>query len=115
MNIFFLSDQEMVKLHYAHLGKDSPTDVLAFGMQEGGAFPGEKNLIGDIAISAETALRHAARFHKPIDEEISLYVIHGILHLLGYRDKRQKDRAKMRRKEKELLATCQNGVASRKV
>jgi len=55
-----------------------------------------------VVISAETANREAKRRKVHTQEEIYLYLIHGILHLLGYDDTRAIDRKKMKAKEKEL-------------
>ena len=109
LNILFLDDFHMSELHRRFLGKRGPTDVLAFSMQEGKPLKGDAFLLGDIAISTETALRHARRFRSTVEEELQLYVIHGILHLLGYED-HGVARLKMRRKEKELLKSCQSGA-----
>ena len=110
VNILFLNDVRMAELHKRYLGKEEPTDVLAFSMREGKTLKGDLRLLGDIAISTETALRQAKRFHSNVDRELTLYVIHGILHLLGYEDRKKRARLKMRQKERELLKQCQNGV-----
>jgi len=110
LNILFLDDVKMAELHKRYLGKKEPTDVLAFSMQEGKTLKGDPCLLGDIAISTETALRQAKRFRSNVDRELTLYVIHGILHLLGYKDRKKAARLKMRQKERELLRQCQNGV-----
>lgn len=110
LNILFLDDQKISELQKSFLGKERPTDVLAFGMQEGKRLRGDPLLLGDIAISTETALHQAKRFRSSLERELALYVIHGILHLLGYEDRHEKGRQKMRRKERELLTLCKNGV-----
>lgn len=110
LNILFLDDAKISILHKRFLGKKGPTDVLAFGMQEGKVLKGDPFLLGDIAISTETALRQAKRFHSPVGREVALYVIHGILHLLGYDDRKKSARLLMRRKEKELLKRCQDDI-----
>ncbi|MFH1858008.1 MAG: rRNA maturation RNase YbeY [Candidatus Omnitrophota bacterium] len=110
LNILFVDDLKMSALHERYMGRRGPTDVLAFGMQEGRRLRGDVSLLGDIVISAETALRQAKRFHSNVRRELALYVIHGILHLLGYDDRNRADRLKMRRQEKELLALCKNEV-----
>ena len=56
-----------------------------------------------IFISTETAARNARRFNTSLDDEVTLYLIHGILHLLGFDDHAPKDIARMRRKEQEIL------------
>ncbi|NQV04742.1 MAG: rRNA maturation RNase YbeY, partial [Candidatus Omnitrophica bacterium] len=63
------------------------------------------NVLGDVVVSAETARREARKRKVPIQKEICLYLVHGILHLLGYDDKKSIDRKRMRAKEKELLGT----------
>ena len=62
-----------------------------------------ESLAGEIIISTTTAVRQAKEFAVTPFQEIVLYMIHGILHLLGYDDHRPKDRNAMRRKEVELL------------
>ena len=109
LNILFIDDLQISRLHKRFLGKVGPTDVLAFSMQEGKALSGDPFLLGDIAISTEAALRHAKRFRSTVEREIALYVIHGILHLLGYEDHEKRSRLFMRQREKELLIHCQNG------
>ena len=107
LSILFLDDAQMSRLHQRFLGKCEPTDVLAFGMQEGRRLEGDPFLLGDIAVSTEMALHHAERFHSDVHRELALYVIHGILHLLGYEDHQKRKRLLMRRKERELLRLWQ--------
>ncbi len=64
---------------------------------------GVEPLAGEIIISTTTAVRQAKEFATTTFQEIVLYMIHGILHLLGYDDHRPQDRLAMRRKEAELL------------
>lgn len=59
--------------------------------------------MGQIVISADTAARQARVYRTSLEREIILYVIHGILHLLGYDDHRPQDIQKMRDKERQLL------------
>jgi len=54
-------------------------------------------------ISTQTARREAVRRKEPVQKELDLYLVHGILHLLGYDDEKPGARKKMRAKEKELL------------
>lgn len=92
-----LSDDEMRQLHLRSTGHDVSTDVLAFPLEE------EPLLRGDVACSADTARREAARRgHAPYDE-LMLYAVHGVLHLLGHDDHARAARAKMRRAERAAL------------
>lgn len=77
INVKLASDKEIRKLNRKFRGKDKPTDVLAFPF-------GEDGVLGDIAISIDTAKRNAKRFGVSFKEEFKRLVVHGTLHLLGY-------------------------------
>lgn len=77
INLVLMSDREIRKLNARFRKKDKATDVLAFPM-------GEDGILGDIAISTETAKRNAKRFAVSYKDEMKRLVIHGVLHLLGY-------------------------------
>jgi len=72
--IVLVSDRRIAELHRKFMQVAGPTDVLTFQH-------------GEIVISVETAERHAGRFGTSAEEEIKLYVVHGLLHLLGFDDK----------------------------
>ncbi|MFA5362666.1 MAG: rRNA maturation RNase YbeY [Candidatus Omnitrophota bacterium] len=91
-------DRKIRGLNKTYLGKNRPTDVIAFNLSEN-----EAKLHGDIIVSAETARAYSRKFHTEPAYELYLYVIHGVLHLLGYDDRTKKQRAKMHRRELELL------------
>lgn len=78
INVVFVSDKEIRELNRKYRKKDKVTDVLAFPMREEG-------ILGDIAISVETAKRNAKRFGVNYESELKRLVIHGVLHLLGYK------------------------------
>ena len=61
------------------------------------------SVLGDVVISVETAKREAGKRKKDLQEEMDLYFVHGILHLLGYDDEKIRKRKKMKQKEKELM------------
>jgi len=122
LDIVFLSNQKIRVLNRVYLGKDAATDVLAFsdeskknrralapfsklfisGRKEMDK-SAKKKYLGNIAISSDKAFSNAAIFKTCFKEEIMLYVIHGILHLLGYDDVTHKKRVVMRKKENEFL------------
>jgi probable rRNA maturation factor len=85
---------------YRHL--DRPTDVLSFSMSEGEALKGDSHLLGDIAISVETAARQATELNRTITEEITSLMVHGLLHLLGYDHQLKPDEQRMQRLAREL-------------
>jgi len=94
-----VSDDEMADLNERHLGHPGPTDVLTFDVGD------EAGLLidGEIALSVDTARREAKRLGHDRDVELALYAVHGVLHLLGYRDDARSRAAKMHRKEDEIL------------
>jgi len=104
LNIIFVSNQRIRALNRKYLGEDKATDVIAFREDDspvGGMR--EPYFLGDIAISSDKAVQNAAEYGISFKKEIARYVIHGILHLTGYEDVIQCDRAKMKREENEIL------------
>ena len=100
INICFASDPLIRKINKKYLKKDFSTDVLAFDLTA----PDKKSgLCADILVSVDTALRNAKTFKTTPAYELSLYSIHGLLHLLGYDDHSPADSKKMRAAEARLL------------
>jgi probable rRNA maturation factor len=93
----------MRRLNARYRGIDRPTDVLAFAMREGPHADLHPQVLGDVVLSAETALRQARSRRHSLVEELTRLLIHGTLHLLGYDHELSPADAKiMRRKEREL-------------
>lgn len=99
VTLLLASDAALRKLNRDFLGRDRPTDVLAFP-SEGDLEPGRQHL-GEVAISVARASRQARRAGWLLREEIALLVTHGFLHLLHYDHER--DDGTMRRLEGDLL------------
>jgi rRNA maturation RNase YbeY len=79
------------------------TDVLAFAARESSPQPATP-LLGDVVISLDTAQRQAREAGHPVDHEVVVLMIHGILHLLGYDHERSPQEARrMRKKERAIL------------
>lgn len=97
INLMFVRNNLIRKYNKEFLNKDNPTDVISF---EGNPNDGSA---GDIIISVEKAVEYAAQNNIDVDEEISRYIIHGILHCLGYEDIIDKDRRAMFKRQEELL------------
>jgi probable rRNA maturation factor len=98
--IALLDDAEMDRLHREHCGVAGTTDVLSYldpdGHPEGG-------LAGDLAIGVEVAEREAAVRGRRIEEEIMLYVAHGLLHLAGERDDTLSAATRMREAQDRIM------------
>jgi probable rRNA maturation factor len=98
-----IDDARMRRLNGRYRGIDRPTDVLAFAMREGPFADLHPQLLGDVVLSAETALRQARAHRHSLAEELTRLLIHGTLHLLGYDHEVSAADAKiMRVKEREL-------------
>jgi probable rRNA maturation factor len=104
LSVVLVTDAQIRKLHLQYRGEDSATDVLAFGQLEGKFFPqGRVPFLGDIVVSVETAKRVSPQYENRWDTELLVYVCHGILHLMGWRDSTPSLKAKMDRKQDQIL------------
>lgn len=104
LSIVLVNDSEMRRLHRRFLGEDSATDVLAFGQMEGKFFPQPPTpFLGDVVVSVETAKRMAPHFGNRWDEELLLYVCHGLLHLMGYRDSTPPAKQRMEKRQAAIV------------
>ena len=98
ISVAVVDDPTIAKLHQEFLHDPEPTDVLSFVLERSAQV-----LEGEVVVSADTALACAPRFGCTADEELLHYVIHGMLHLVGYDDTTPRKRAVMRRKEQKYL------------
>lgn len=107
LSIVMMTDRGIHALNKKFLKHDFPTDVITFDLSEGELSRKERFqtrvIDGEIYVSAVTAARQARELARPAQQELVLYIVHGILHLLGYDDHTAADRKKMREKEKEIL------------
>ncbi len=94
LTVLLQEDAAIRSLNRAHKGRDRPTDVLAF--EDGEIDPATgRPYLGDIAVSVDTARREARARGLRIRDEVALYALHGLLHLLGMRDDTDPNRAEM--------------------
>jgi len=84
ITIAFVSDAEITRWNEGYRKKRGPTDVLSFPATSGAIRGAAKEILGDIAISPETAKRYARRNGRSLNAEIRVLMLHGILHLMGY-------------------------------
>lgn len=102
LGILFVGDQRMRSLNRRYRDKDRTTDVLAFAMRE--APHSTASLLGDVVIAVPTALRQAKQGQRSLDEELTVLLVHGILHLCGYDHERsEKEARRMHRRERMVL------------
>jgi probable rRNA maturation factor len=99
LSLAVVDDSTIRRLHQRYLAADEPTDVLSFLLERS-----EDCLEGEVIVSAQTAVLAAGRFGWPAEDELLLYVIHGTLHLVGYRDATPQQQAEIRRRERACLS-----------
>jgi len=104
LSILITDDDAIAGMNQAYLGRTGPTNVIAFPMQEGAFADLTPGLLGDVVISADTALREARAMGISLEARFTELLIHGILHLSGYDHERSEAEAKkMEAKTRELL------------
>ena len=103
MTVCFVNDEKIRQLNLKYSGKNNPTDVMVFDISES-----KEETLADIVISIDTAIRNAKIFRTHPLYEVYLYVVHGVLHILGYDDKNKKDRLIMHKKEKYICSKILN-------
>lgn len=107
LNLLVTDDRRVAKLRWKHMKIKGPTDVMAFGMQEGKKIAGSQSVFGDVVLSAETAKQMAQKLGIGVQQEVERYAVHGILHLLGYRDDTPARARIMYERQEEILIKCQ--------
>jgi len=104
VSFLFVSGQCMKTLNRRYKGKNRTTDVLAFSQLEGKQGPALKKIfLGDVIISADDTRRQAPLYGNSFEKELVLYMVHGVLHLLGHDDERPGPKKIMRREEKRIM------------
>lgn len=98
ISLAFVDNATIHRLNKQFLGHHEPTDVLSFPLGEG-----KGKLAGEIVIGAEVARDQAAERGHPVDAELALYVIHGLLHLCDYDDQTPEGAGEMRQRERHYL------------
>ena len=105
LSILLTGDDPISILNKRYLGREGPTNVLAFPMGLTRQAPPDAGMMGDVVISLETALREAAKVGEPLGRTVDRLLVHGILHLMEYDHEHSPAEARrMRKEEKRLLA-----------
>jgi len=120
VSLLFVDEDAITALNEQFLGKPGPTDVLSFPIEDepgptgrspdfGGSGPGSSaeqgtlTLLGDVVICPVVAARNAAEHEVPLDDEVALLVVHGLLHLLGMDHEDEAEAERMEALEQQLL------------
>ncbi len=99
LNFIFCSDEYLKEVNVTYLQHDYFTDIITFDNSEN---PGL--LEGDIFISTDRIKENSQDFKSTFEEELRRVIIHGVLHLLGFKDKSDAEQQQMRQKENEYLS-----------
>lgn len=102
VSVIFVDDEYIKGLNKKFLGKNRATDVLAFDLSDSFDKGGE----GEVYISLETAWRQAEEYDVTFESEVKRLVVHGLLHLFGYKDDTAERRARMKGIEDRALESC---------
>ncbi|MGB1269673.1 MAG: rRNA maturation RNase YbeY [Flavobacteriaceae bacterium] len=97
INYVFCDDAYLHKINVEYLDHDTLTDIITFDNSIG------TMIHSDIVISVERVADNAKDFNVSFDEELKRVIIHGVLHLCGYKDKSKEEDALMRQKENEKI------------
>ena len=100
IDYIFCSDDYLLGLNLEYLNHDTLTDIITFDYTYG------KNISGDIFISTDRVAENAESFAVGFSNELLRVMSHGLLHLMGYGDKTEKESAIMRQKEEEKMQLC---------
>ena len=110
VSLSFVDEAAIAELNERHMGKQGPTDVLSFPIEdeplelvpEGEAAP--LTLLGDIVVCPAVAARNAPEHGQSTEDELALLCVHGALHLLGWDHVVDQEAERMEAREAELLA-----------
>lgn len=111
ISLVFIGNGRMKKLNKIYRGKNQVTDVLAFPE---GSYPkfivpkNFRNFLGEIIICYPQAKKQAKEFGHSLFKELTILLIHAILHLVGYGDSPGKNRQRMETKQNEILSILEN-------
>ncbi len=107
VTVVITDDEGIQGLNRDFLGIDAPTDVLAFSfLEDSGPFiaaPEAGGYLGDVIVSYPRAVAQAGELGHPVEEELHLLVVHGLLHLLGYDHADEEGQAEMWARQEQIL------------
>ena len=104
LNIIFSDDSNLNRLKLEYFNEDVLTDVLAFPIQN------DTKLEAEIYISYDRAISSSKEFNVSLNSELIRLIVHGILHLLGYRDNNEKLKKIMFDKQESIVNTCKINI-----
>lgn len=106
LTYIFCSDDHLLEMNRQFLDHDTFTDIITFDLGEG-----DDAIQGEIYISVDRVRENATKFGVPYNDELHRVIFHGMLHLCGFKDKKEADKKMMRQKEDECLAAYSKELA----
>ena len=104
LNVIFSDDTNLSRLKLKYFNEDVLTDVLAFPIQN------DTKLEAEIYISYDRAISSSKEFNVSLNSELIRLIVHGILHLLGYRDNNDELKKVMFDKQESIVDTCKINI-----
>lgn len=105
VNVYFVETETICELHEQFFQDPSPTDCISFPLDDEES---PYRILGEVFVCPATAIAYAAQHQVDCLEETILYLVHGLLHLMGYDDLTQKDRIQMTRAQTKHMETLKN-------
>lgn len=102
INYIFCSDEQLLDINIQYLNHDYYTDIITFDYKE------NHIISGDIFISTDRVKENAIINNEEFDDELNRVLVHGILHIIGYKDKMDEDIKLMREKENTYINLFKN-------
>jgi probable rRNA maturation factor len=106
LSVVIVGDRSIRWLNRDYLGRDKPTNVISFAMQEGPFVEMNPLVLGDVVISADTCAREATEGGMPFESRLVFLLLHGTLHLAGFDHERSGpvEAERMETMEREIFA-----------
>jgi rRNA maturation RNase YbeY len=98
LNYVFCSDEYLYQMNLEYLNHETYTDIITFDNSEK-----EFDIAGDIFISIDRVTENAKTHNQKIEAELNRVLAHGLLHLMGFKDKTKEESNLMRQKEEESI------------
>lgn len=108
VNVYFVDTPTICDLHEQFFNDPSPTDCISFPLDEKTEGEGDYRLLGEVFVCPETAIDYLTHHSGSVYDETSLYIVHGLLHLMGYDDIEDEDISLMREAEKWHMQNLEN-------
>ena len=103
VHLYFVSKKKISSLHKKYFNDPSPTDCITLPLDPpNDKSPGRK-ILGEVFVCPEIALHYTKKHPLNVYDEVALYIIHGLLHLIGFGDISEKEKRIMRKKEKKCM------------